>query len=576
MKISIDLDTRAVVTTPLAVKVKGASFDLVQVQFTRGGTAVALDGVSIEFGVVQGATLMAYSNAFETRSGAIYAASVNFAGTELLAAIAQNGVTLPLSFSAEVAWNVNGEKNRSDTFAVLVDKPLFGENPVAPADPVFYPGAAAVRTALTTIAGLGSASSHAVTDFDAAGTAASAAAAVQETLSETIAAKEPALGNPDRDGALLSATAAGVRSWTRSPSLDGLSLTDPAGTTTMILSFPNDPDWVGENVATISGWSDYNGVGCPRLDSGDMGIMVYSTTGGSTSFQFVNPQTFSYFNMGWDSSSYVFSGAPIVFDCDVSIPRGLNITGAVNFYRQGDQVLSLATSNYYNFLGSAVTNTMVLDTSSTGCRMVAKTPEFAVCDDTDLGPEMLSANTGMATNDLALFTPYWTLNGAGWTGYLISGHYYLWNNTAGAGVSVAQAAAHMAVPFQVGHWYKLVVGDTSFPAAASIKAGGVTMNQTLNQCHVFIFQCTDATDGVTLTRNGQLFQPGGANGGAAWISCREVLGGQITMARDIIAANSIKADTLHARTAFSGAVALPGGAALTVVDGIVTAYAPGS
>ena len=149
MKITVNLDTQAVITQPSPLRFKAGCYNPVEVGFTRSSQSVPLpDGAVIEFALKPRnqwtGGLLAYLNMFTPGAGSIYTGSLNCASAAMLAALGlsdevpANDVA-NLDASAEVSWSFGGQKFRSATFSVTVEAPLTDESPIATPDPERYP-----------------------------------------------------------------------------------------------------------------------------------------------------------------------------------------------------------------------------------------------------------------------------------------------------------------------------------------------------------------------------------------------------------------------------------------------------
>ncbi len=149
MKITVSLDTQAVITQPSPLRFKGGCFNPVEIGFTRGSAFVPLpNGAVIEFSVKAKnqwtGGLLAYQNTFTSASGNLYSGMLNCATVALLTALGlsdqvpANDVA-QVDASAEVTWSFGGEKLRSITFAVTIEAPITDAEAAATPDPVLYP-----------------------------------------------------------------------------------------------------------------------------------------------------------------------------------------------------------------------------------------------------------------------------------------------------------------------------------------------------------------------------------------------------------------------------------------------------
>ena len=149
MRITVSLDTQAVITQPSPLRFKAGCFNPVEVTFTRGSQSVPLpDGAVIEFALKPRnqwtGGLLAYLNTFTPGAGSIYTGSLNCASVAMLRALGLSDEVpandiANLDASAEVTWSFGGQKFRSATFAGTVEAPLTDERPVATPDPERYP-----------------------------------------------------------------------------------------------------------------------------------------------------------------------------------------------------------------------------------------------------------------------------------------------------------------------------------------------------------------------------------------------------------------------------------------------------
>ncbi|XHR27599.1 MAG: hypothetical protein ACFUZC_16865 [Chthoniobacteraceae bacterium] len=149
MKITVSLDTQAVISQPTLTRVKAASYVAVEISFTRSSQPVRLpDGATIEFALKPKGQftgdLLAYHNNFALTAGVHYTGTVNFSSQALLGALGL-GDSDPgndgtqIEASAEITWSVGTQKFRSGTFPVVVEAPLTDDTPVATPDPELYP-----------------------------------------------------------------------------------------------------------------------------------------------------------------------------------------------------------------------------------------------------------------------------------------------------------------------------------------------------------------------------------------------------------------------------------------------------
>lgn len=149
MRITVSLDTHAVIAQPSPLRVKAASFVPVEIGFTRGSQAARLpEGAVIEIGFkAKGkpdAELLVYHTGFEAAAGNLYSAAINCATTELHAAL---GITdgdtanekTTVELSGEIGWTFGGQHFRSQTFPVIAEAPVVSSDAPAPLSPPHYP-----------------------------------------------------------------------------------------------------------------------------------------------------------------------------------------------------------------------------------------------------------------------------------------------------------------------------------------------------------------------------------------------------------------------------------------------------
>jgi len=144
VRITISLETHAVITQPSPARAKAGGFVPVEVAFTRGLQSVMLPpGSTIEFALkpknrISGGTLL-YHQAFDF-GGGIYVGVANFGTDELMAALGlsdeppANDVA-QIECNAEVAWSIAGRRFRCSTFTVTVDAPLIDSIEAPPSTP---------------------------------------------------------------------------------------------------------------------------------------------------------------------------------------------------------------------------------------------------------------------------------------------------------------------------------------------------------------------------------------------------------------------------------------------------------
>lgn len=154
VKITVSLDTQAVITQPSPLRIKAGAFVSIAVAFTRGSRSIALfEGAVIELAVKPRnqwtGGLLAYLNAFELESGNIYTGILNCTSLSLLSALGMSD-SVPandhaqLEASAEITWTFNGLKFRSSTFPLIIETPLTDANPIPAPDPEVYPPPATI------------------------------------------------------------------------------------------------------------------------------------------------------------------------------------------------------------------------------------------------------------------------------------------------------------------------------------------------------------------------------------------------------------------------------------------------
>ena len=154
MKITVNLDTQAVITQPSPLRFKAGCFNPVEIGFTRSSQSASLpDGAVIEFALKPKnqwtGGLLAYLNVLTLVPGNLYTGSLNCATTALLSALGISDQTpfndlAQLDASAEVTWSFSDQKFRSNTFSVTVETPLTDDIAVATPDPELYPTPAEV------------------------------------------------------------------------------------------------------------------------------------------------------------------------------------------------------------------------------------------------------------------------------------------------------------------------------------------------------------------------------------------------------------------------------------------------
>jgi hypothetical protein len=158
VRITISLETQAVITQPSPARAKAGGVVPVEIAFTRGSQSVMLPASStLEFVLKPKNTwtggLLVYHSAFAAGAGGLYVGIANFATAELLSALGltdnapANDVS-QIEAAAEVVWNIDGQRFRSTTFAVTVEAPLTDAIIVPPTDPTLYPTPAELQAIL--------------------------------------------------------------------------------------------------------------------------------------------------------------------------------------------------------------------------------------------------------------------------------------------------------------------------------------------------------------------------------------------------------------------------------------------
>ena len=163
MKITVSLDSQAVIVQPSPLRIKAGAFVPVAIAFTRASQTVSLpQGAVIEYALKPRnqwtGGLLAYLNSFEVTAGNIYTGTLNCASASLLGALGISDSTplndIPqIEASAEVTWSFGGQKYRSSTFPVIIETPLTDDNPIPTPDPELYPnpGAIALKSEIPTL-----------------------------------------------------------------------------------------------------------------------------------------------------------------------------------------------------------------------------------------------------------------------------------------------------------------------------------------------------------------------------------------------------------------------------------------
>lgn len=208
---------------------KAASEVPIELEFRKSNQVTAMpEGASYELilkpkGKPDAACLVRHL-AFSLAAGNLYAAFVNTNTAPLLAAL---GLTdgqsyndiLSLTADAEVAWKIDGRGFRSQTFAVVVESPLYrsGETLPPDAEPP-YPASPDVLTKSGNLSGLSDqAEARANLGMGDVDNTSDSAKPVSVAVQSALDAKEPRLGAPQRDGDVLASSLAGVRGWVALP-----------------------------------------------------------------------------------------------------------------------------------------------------------------------------------------------------------------------------------------------------------------------------------------------------------------------------------------------------------------------
>lgn len=158
MRITVNLDTQAVITQPSPARVKAGGIVSMEVGFTRASqTAMLPAGASVEFALkpknVWTGGMLVYHSAFAAGSGNAYRGEVNFATQPLLASLgladnAPSNDIGQIEVSCEIAWNIGNMRFRSITFPITVESPITDAIIVPPADPALYPTPGELQTLL--------------------------------------------------------------------------------------------------------------------------------------------------------------------------------------------------------------------------------------------------------------------------------------------------------------------------------------------------------------------------------------------------------------------------------------------
>jgi len=149
VRITVNLDTQAVITQPSPARAKAGGIVPLEVSFTRASQAVMLPaGSTIEFALkpknVWTGGMLVYHSAFAAGSGSVYTGEANFSTAQLLAALglADNAPANDvgqIEASCEIVWNIGSQRFRSATCPITVESPLADAIIVPPTDPTLYP-----------------------------------------------------------------------------------------------------------------------------------------------------------------------------------------------------------------------------------------------------------------------------------------------------------------------------------------------------------------------------------------------------------------------------------------------------
>lgn len=149
MKITVNLDTQAVITQSSPLRFKAGCFNPIEIGFTRASQPAPLpDDAVVEFALKPRnqwtGALLAYLNAFSSGAGNLYAGTLNCSSAALLGALgllddAPTNDVGQIDASAEVTWSFSGHKFRSATLPVIVESPITDDNPIPFPDPELYP-----------------------------------------------------------------------------------------------------------------------------------------------------------------------------------------------------------------------------------------------------------------------------------------------------------------------------------------------------------------------------------------------------------------------------------------------------
>ncbi len=158
MRITISLETQSVITQPSPARAKAGGFVPIEIAFTRNSQPVMLPaGATLEFALKPKNTwtggLLVYHDRFELGAGALYIGTVNFATGPILSALglsdnAPANDAAQIETSAELVWNIDGQRFHSATFAIAVESPLLDAIIVPPTDPTLYPSPAELQALL--------------------------------------------------------------------------------------------------------------------------------------------------------------------------------------------------------------------------------------------------------------------------------------------------------------------------------------------------------------------------------------------------------------------------------------------
>lgn len=157
MRITVSLDTQAVITQPSPLRIKAASSVPLKVAFTRGNQVVRLaEDAALEIGLkIKGkfdAPLLVYRAGFDAVAENLYEAVVNCATVELHNALGigdgDTGNDKPtLDLSGEIGWSSGSQHFRSQTFPVIAEAPIVPSVPSLVEFPSYPPPSALLTAA---------------------------------------------------------------------------------------------------------------------------------------------------------------------------------------------------------------------------------------------------------------------------------------------------------------------------------------------------------------------------------------------------------------------------------------------